>query len=99
MGVHAVIYDKIDQYSNKQVKESVFLVEARESQRQLLVVAAGNSENAGVKTPPAPCTEPTQMLDVEKARQSIIDVSTATSLSSLESQVPEAKVVLPQNIC
>ncbi|KAL1123856.1 hypothetical protein AAG570_001626 [Ranatra chinensis] len=33
LGIHAVIYDKIDQYSNKEVKESIFRLEARESER------------------------------------------------------------------
>ncbi|XP_062545257.1 glycerophosphocholine phosphodiesterase GPCPD1 [Armigeres subalbatus] len=36
LGIHAIIYDKMDIYSDKTVKESVFLVGARESQAALL---------------------------------------------------------------
>ncbi|XP_058058575.1 glycerophosphocholine phosphodiesterase GPCPD1 [Anopheles bellator] len=36
LGIHAIIYDKMDIYSDKAVKESVFLVGARESQAALL---------------------------------------------------------------
>lgn len=34
LGVHGVIYDKIDQLGYKEVKESIFLVEARENERE-----------------------------------------------------------------
>uniref|UniRef100_A0A1Q3FYD2 GP-PDE domain-containing protein n=1 Tax=Culex tarsalis TaxID=7177 RepID=A0A1Q3FYD2_CULTA len=36
LGIHAIIYDKMDIYSDKAVKESVFLVGARDSQAALL---------------------------------------------------------------
>ncbi|XP_050306833.1 glycerophosphocholine phosphodiesterase GPCPD1 isoform X2 [Anthonomus grandis grandis] len=36
LGLHGVIYDKIHEYSSKEVKESVFLLEARESQKELI---------------------------------------------------------------
>uniref|UniRef100_A0A182ML41 GP-PDE domain-containing protein n=1 Tax=Anopheles culicifacies TaxID=139723 RepID=A0A182ML41_9DIPT len=36
LGIHAIIYDKMDIFSDKAVKESVFLVGARESQAALL---------------------------------------------------------------
>lgn len=36
LGIHAIIYDKMDKFSDKAVKESVFLVGARESQAALL---------------------------------------------------------------
>ncbi|XP_011162338.1 glycerophosphocholine phosphodiesterase GPCPD1 [Solenopsis invicta] len=39
LGLHAVIYDKIDEYNAKEVKESIFLVDARESQKELIAVA------------------------------------------------------------
>ena len=41
--MHGVIYDKIDQY--KEAKESIFLVEARESRKQFLLLAAANVES------------------------------------------------------
>lgn len=84
LGLHGVIYDKIDQYS-KEVKESIFLVEARESQRQLILVAAANSETQPPTTTQmlAPVSE--RSLDVERACQNMRVMSTATSLESLES--------------
>ncbi|XP_018392349.1 PREDICTED: glycerophosphocholine phosphodiesterase GPCPD1-like [Cyphomyrmex costatus] len=39
LGLHAVIYDKIDEYNAKEVKESIFLVDARESQKELIALA------------------------------------------------------------
>ncbi|CAG2065045.1 unnamed protein product [Timema podura] len=44
LGLHGIIYDKIDQVSRKEVKESIFLVEAREAQRELMKVAENPSE-------------------------------------------------------
>ncbi|XP_043480117.1 glycerophosphocholine phosphodiesterase GPCPD1-like [Leptopilina heterotoma] len=40
LGLHGVIYDKIDEYNAKEVKESIFLVDARESQKELIAVAS-----------------------------------------------------------
>ncbi|KAJ8680696.1 hypothetical protein QAD02_016483 [Eretmocerus hayati] len=42
LGLHAVIYDKIDEYNEKEVKESIFLVDARESQKTLIALAQSN---------------------------------------------------------
>ncbi|XP_049962737.1 glycerophosphocholine phosphodiesterase GPCPD1-like [Schistocerca serialis cubense] len=39
LGLHAIIYDKIDKFGTKEVKESIFLVEAREGQKNLLQIA------------------------------------------------------------
>ncbi|XP_019761372.1 glycerophosphocholine phosphodiesterase GPCPD1-like isoform X2 [Dendroctonus ponderosae] len=36
LGLHGVIYDKIHEYSSKEVKESVFLLEAKGSQKELI---------------------------------------------------------------
>lgn len=38
LGLHGVIYDKIHEYSSKEVKESVFLLEAKGSQKELIQV-------------------------------------------------------------
>ncbi|CAH1391360.1 unnamed protein product [Nezara viridula] len=40
LGIHAVIYDKIDQRCSKEVKESIFRLEARESERIQIRAAA-----------------------------------------------------------
>lgn len=94
LGVHAVIYDKINQYSTKQVKESIFLVDKRESQRELMIVAEKTAES-GVKTPPPSVTS--ERVDMDKIHQSLMVVSTATSLSSLEPE-PDTPSVITQNI-
>lgn len=85
LGLHGVIYDKIDQYSNKEIKESIFLVEARESQRQLILVAAANSEAQPATTTQMLAPVPEKSLDVERACHNMRVMSTATSLESLES--------------
>lgn len=94
LGLHGVIYDKIYQYVSKEVKESIFLVEARESQKELIRVAAESAEKEKSPPPPQP-TQPAMsemMLDVERIREALDDqVSTATSLTSLESTLSDYK--------
>lgn len=86
LGLHGVIYDKIHEYSNKEVKESIFLVEARESQKELMRVAAATSESPQ-SPPPQPILKE-RILDFEKAKEQLSDKpSVATSLESLESLV------------
>jgi glycerophosphocholine phosphodiesterase GPCPD1 len=88
LGLHGVIYDKIYQFSSKEVKESIFLVEARESQKDLIRLAAATAEAASASPPVSIIKE--QVLDIEKARQHVEDtVSTATSLESLDSHVSD----------
>uniref|UniRef100_A0A7G3AJJ2 GP-PDE domain-containing protein n=1 Tax=Lutzomyia longipalpis TaxID=7200 RepID=A0A7G3AJJ2_LUTLO len=36
LGLHAIIYDKMDVFSTKERKENIFLLEARESQKEIL---------------------------------------------------------------
>lgn len=88
LGLHGVIYDKIYQFSSKEVKESIFLIEARESQKDLIRLAAANADPV---TPPVSILKD-QVLDIDKARQHIMSVhniSTATSLESLESGISD----------
>ncbi|XP_037959734.1 glycerophosphocholine phosphodiesterase GPCPD1 [Teleopsis dalmanni] len=40
LGLHAIIYDKMDILTSKEVKRSVFLLEAKESQKELLKMQA-----------------------------------------------------------
>ncbi|CAB3361909.1 Hypothetical predicted protein [Cloeon dipterum] len=51
LGLHGVIYDKIDQLGCKEVKESIFLVEARESERQQIAAL-------GIQSSPQSPVEP-----------------------------------------
>ncbi|XP_011145572.1 glycerophosphocholine phosphodiesterase GPCPD1 isoform X2 [Harpegnathos saltator] len=55
LGLHAVIYDKIDEYNAKEVKESIFLVNARENQKELIALAQCNQT-----------TQPPMPLNTEK---------------------------------
>lgn len=85
LGLHGVIYDKIHEYSNKEVKESIFLVEARESQKQLLRLTAENAERP--KSPPPQPIVKERILNYESVKDQLGDrMSTATSLESLESR-------------
>lgn len=96
IGLHGVIFDKIDEFSEKEVKESIFLVEARESQkRQFLAIA---EQNAPVVKPTCTCLgesfaesvveEKKCLIDIANARVNLGEpgVSTATSLESLKTE-------------
>lgn len=88
LGLHGVIYDKIHEYNNKEVKESIFLVEARESQKQLLRLTAENAEQP--KSPPVPPIVKERILNYENVKDQLGDkISTATSLESLESRTSD----------
>ncbi|KAJ0181759.1 hypothetical protein K1T71_002481 [Dendrolimus kikuchii] len=89
MGLHAVIYDKLDQYTTKEVKESIFLMEARDSQRELMQLAALE------EPPPSECSSSApsaaeatnrRYLDLS-IRNKIQPRSTVTSLESLASSM------------
>lgn len=77
------------QYNNKEIKESIFLAEARESQKVLIKVASLNTENT-VSPPPPTTVIPDGTIDIDKIRANMGDkLSTATSLESLESRVSD----------
>ncbi|CAG9771741.1 unnamed protein product [Ceutorhynchus assimilis] len=88
IGLHGVIYDKIHEYSSKEVKESIFLLEARGSQKEIIQLVASQSET---ELPPPLTIHPSQARieganNLDKMRLQIPDqMSTATSLESLES--------------
>ncbi|CAG9784509.1 unnamed protein product [Diatraea saccharalis] len=91
MGLHAVIYDKLDQYTTKEVKESIFLVEARESQREIMRLAAledlpATESTSSAQLELAPETAPKLYLDLS-VRNKIQERSTVTSLESLASTI------------
>ncbi|XP_014215845.1 glycerophosphocholine phosphodiesterase GPCPD1-like isoform X2 [Copidosoma floridanum] len=63
LGLHAVIYDKIDEYNAKEVKESIFLIDARENQKALIALAHCNqalsplavgNTTSSLSVPPSP---------------------------------------------
>ncbi|XP_073941629.1 glycerophosphocholine phosphodiesterase GPCPD1 isoform X1 [Choristoneura fumiferana] len=89
LGLHAVIYDKLDQYITKEVKESVFLMEARESQRDIMRLAA--EEDA--PTPASAASEPVSHQSLPRpyldlaVRHKVEARSTVTSLESLASSI------------
>lgn len=88
LGLHGVIYDKIHEYNSKEVKESIFLVEARESQKQLLRLTAETAEKP--KSPPAQPIIKERILNYEAVKDQLGDrISTATSLESLESRTSD----------
>ncbi|KZS21732.1 Glycerophosphocholine phosphodiesterase GPCPD1 [Daphnia magna] len=43
LGLNGIIYDKIDVHSAKETKESIFLVEARQEQKELIKIASSTS--------------------------------------------------------
>ncbi|XP_044014465.1 glycerophosphocholine phosphodiesterase GPCPD1-like isoform X1 [Aphidius gifuensis] len=50
LGLHGVIYDKIDEYNVKEVKESIFLIDARENQKALIALAQCNQNISNIET-------------------------------------------------
>ncbi|RVE42730.1 hypothetical protein evm_012613 [Chilo suppressalis] len=92
MGLHAVIYDKLDQYTTKEVKESIFLVEARESQREIMRLAAledlpaTDSSTSSAQIQLVAESTPKPYLDLS-VRNKIQERSTVTSLESLASSI------------
>ncbi|XP_045458948.1 glycerophosphocholine phosphodiesterase GPCPD1-like isoform X2 [Melitaea cinxia] len=82
MGLHAVIYDKLDEYTTKEVKESIFLMEARESQREIMRLTALEASHSGSESTPTDAPRP--YLDLAQHR--VFETrSTVTSLESLAS--------------
>ncbi|XP_043253704.1 glycerophosphocholine phosphodiesterase GPCPD1-like isoform X1 [Colletes gigas] len=81
LGLHAVIYDKIDEYNAKEVKESIFLIDARESQKALIALAQCNQTGQPQQTCPLN-SETDYYMDVNKSRNMITTTSTATSHST-----------------
>lgn len=77
LGLHGIIYDKIYQYLDKEGKESIYLLEARESQKELIKIAA--SEATSPHAQPSHFPFKKAKCDFERD-----NVSTATSLESLE---------------
>ncbi|XP_068621611.1 glycerophosphocholine phosphodiesterase GPCPD1-like [Battus philenor] len=89
MGLHAVIYDKLDQYITKDVKESIFLMEARESQRELMKLAAVEEQPASGSSTTSQNnndSEPPAFLNLALCN-TLLDRSTVTSLESLASSI------------
>ncbi|XP_069697586.1 glycerophosphocholine phosphodiesterase GPCPD1-like isoform X2 [Periplaneta americana] len=84
LGIHGVIYDKIDKYSSKEVKESIFLAEAREMQSELRkAVELGHNSIQTPLSPIAVTSAPAfELEDVENARKGLSTVSTTSILSS-----------------
>ncbi|XP_076232782.1 glycerophosphocholine phosphodiesterase GPCPD1 isoform X2 [Calliopsis andreniformis] len=104
LGLHAVIYDKIDEYNAKEVKESIFLVDARENQKELIALAQCNQQTCSPQTQiPNPLnTEQNYYMDIDKSRNMITTASTAHSLTSFgknsiggDSMYPMSTVKLP----
>ncbi|XP_076383974.1 glycerophosphocholine phosphodiesterase GPCPD1 isoform X3 [Megalopta genalis] len=83
LGLHAVIYDKIDEYNAKEVKESIFLVDARENQKALIALAQSNQASSQQPQITNPInTEKDYYMDVDKSQNMITTAPTTTSLTS-----------------
>ncbi|XP_034182768.1 glycerophosphocholine phosphodiesterase GPCPD1 isoform X3 [Osmia lignaria lignaria] len=87
LGLHAVIYDKIDEYNAKEVKESIFLVDARENQKALIALAQCNQNcSAQSQISNSLNTEKDYYMDLDKSRNMITTTSTTTSIASFGEQ-------------
>lgn len=87
LGLHGIIYDKVDHYSTKEVKESIFLMEARQSQKDLIRIVAETATqvaNNHQQQQQQPILKEIS-IDVEKAREGLEEIETCTVLDSLES--------------
>ncbi|KZC11953.1 Glycerophosphocholine phosphodiesterase GPCPD1 [Dufourea novaeangliae] len=103
LGLHAVIYDKIDEYNAKEVKESIFLVDARENQKALIALAQCNQTcSSQPQITSSLDTEKDYYMDVDKSQNMITTTPTTTSLASFgknsiggDSMYPISTVKLP----
>ncbi|XP_076654231.1 glycerophosphocholine phosphodiesterase GPCPD1 isoform X3 [Halictus rubicundus] len=87
LGLHAVIYDKIDEYNAKEVKESIFLVDARENQKALIALAHCNQASSQQPQITSPHTsEKDYYMDIDKSQNTITASSGTTSLTSFGEQ-------------
>lgn len=82
LGLHGVIFDKLDQLSTKSFKESIFLVEARESQKDLYRQAALNKDVSPESSRTSSQKTDYDSLDTNLREKAALN-STATSLQSL----------------
>ncbi|XP_054282590.1 glycerophosphocholine phosphodiesterase GPCPD1-like isoform X2 [Macrosteles quadrilineatus] len=83
LGLHAIIYDKIDKFGSKVIKESIFRLEARESERCVIRAVAeqaerDKSENSAEPGPSFRQVEDPHYLNLDKAKL----LSSAGSTSS-----------------
>ncbi|PSN43442.1 hypothetical protein C0J52_02644 [Blattella germanica] len=81
LGVHGVIYDKIDVYSSKEVKESIFLAEAREMQRMLKTAEEMHGTQQPLLAPIHPSAQNFEIDDAENAKM-LVNASATSILSS-----------------
>nr|XP_012151100.1 PREDICTED: glycerophosphocholine phosphodiesterase GPCPD1-like isoform X2 [Megachile rotundata]XP_012151102.1 PREDICTED: glycerophosphocholine phosphodiesterase GPCPD1-like isoform X2 [Megachile rotundata] len=81
LGLHAVIYDKIDEYNAKEVKESIFLVDARENQKALIALAQCN-QNCSAQSQISSSLNSEKVedyyMDIDKSRNMITTTSTTS---------------------
>ncbi|KRT79340.1 hypothetical protein AMK59_6947 [Oryctes borbonicus] len=87
LGLHGIIYDKIYQYMASKDKESIYLLDARESQKDIIRMVAQSTEAAAVSPSPSEIAKTTEKLLQDKMDAECDHISTATSLASLESGV------------
>ncbi|XP_066597768.1 glycerophosphocholine phosphodiesterase GPCPD1 isoform X2 [Prorops nasuta] len=105
LGLHAVIYDKIDEYNQKGVKESIFLVDARESQKALIALAQCNQAcNQSIPLVPETLTvEQDYYSNLGKPCNKVSTASTASLLGKLtdnvegDSEYPVSSIKLPNS--
>ncbi|XP_076283163.1 glycerophosphocholine phosphodiesterase GPCPD1 isoform X2 [Lasioglossum baleicum] len=82
LGLHAVIYDKIDEYNAKEVKESIFLVDARENQKALIALAHCNQASSQQPQIGPHNSEKDYYMDIDKSQNKITTTSSTNSLTS-----------------
>ncbi|KAI4464164.1 glycerophosphoryl diester phosphodiesterase [Holotrichia oblita] len=86
LGLHGIIYDKIYQYIGNSEKESIYLMDGRESQQELLRSVAKAQGEPAVVLPESQSqyATGTEKLLHERMDAECDKISTATSLASLE---------------
>jgi len=86
LGLHAIIYDKIDTYGSKEIKESIFRLEARESERSMIRAVAekverDKSDNPGVQESNLREVDEPHYLNLDKAKLLNCTESTSSCIS------------------
>lgn len=86
LGIHAIIYDKMDVLSTKETKESIFLVGTNDARKELLCIQHFEMQRQAACADPQDINvlagDPDQLAQLEAERQTMA-LSTATSIQSL----------------
>lgn len=85
LGMHGIIYDKIYQYMEKKKEDNIYLLDVRDSQKDIIRMMAQTTESTAMPASASYVAKTTEKLLQDQMDGDFDRVSTATTLASLES--------------